>query len=157
MQRSYEVTIMNTVQSTQEKRTIRVKAFLEDFRGGACDADLKTKYNLTSAGLERFFSLQIERDIIDQEEWSAHQASQAAAAAQIEAESDEPTEFVCPSCTYTDAGPFDQCPRCGLSMKDFMEDLPPYQYPVTNGRRQFAQPAQGAATAGPGSVGSDES
>lgn len=157
MQRSYEVTIMNTVQSTQEKRTIRVKAFLEDFRGGACDADLKTKYNLTSAGLERFFSLLIERDIIDQEEWSAHQASQAAAAAQIEAESDEPTEFVCPSCTYTDAGPFDQCPRCGLSMKDFMEDLPPYQYPVTDGRRQFAQPAQGAATAGPGSVGSDES
>ncbi|MBM4325628.1 MAG: hypothetical protein FJ118_00570 [Deltaproteobacteria bacterium] len=148
--------MMNTVQSTQEKRTIRVRDFLEDFRGGASDADLMAKYNLTSAGLDRFYTLLIEREILEQEEWSARQASQAARA-QIEADSAEPTEFVCPSCAYTDSGPFDQCPRCGLSIKDFMEDLPPFQYAVTDGRRQHGESHHGAITAGRGLVGVDDS
>ena len=52
---------MNTVQNGQEKRSIRVKDFLDDFYAGMTDDELLTKYRLTPTGLERFYDMLQEK------------------------------------------------------------------------------------------------
>ncbi len=59
-----EVKTMNIVHSTQEKRTIKVKDFLEYFRAGCTDTQLMEKFHLTPAGLDRFYGLLLERQIL---------------------------------------------------------------------------------------------
>ena len=59
---------MDTAQSSQHKRSIKVKEFLEDFRSGASDDELMEKYQLSAAVLERFYGMLVERGILDSEE-----------------------------------------------------------------------------------------
>jgi hypothetical protein len=59
---------MDTAQSTQHRRSIKVKDFLEDFRSGASDDQLMEKYQLSATGLERFYGMLVERGILDSEE-----------------------------------------------------------------------------------------
>ena len=63
---------MNTVQTSQEKRTIKVKDFLDDFHGGMPDGELLKRYHLTPAGLEKFYSMLLDRHILGSQELLHH-------------------------------------------------------------------------------------
>ncbi len=60
---------MNMAQTTQEKRSIKVKDFLEDFHAGMGDEDLMQKYQLSPVGLEKFYSMLLERSILRSEDF----------------------------------------------------------------------------------------
>ena len=111
---------MNTVQSDPQKRSIKVKDFLVDFRDGLSSDDLMQKYHLTPAGLDRFYTLLVDRGVLDSVELEEHQGS-----ANIE-ESHEyagnsshgtsgSNTLICPSCYHAQATPFEFCPSCGRS------------------------------------------
>ena len=59
---------MDTAQGSHQKRSIKVKQFLGDFRSGASDEELMEKYRLGEAGLDRFFNMLVERSILAPEE-----------------------------------------------------------------------------------------
>lgn len=56
---------MDTAQSSHEKRSIKVKDFLQDFRSGMPDRDLMERYDLSATGLEKFYNMLLDRNIID--------------------------------------------------------------------------------------------
>lgn len=60
---------MDTAQSSHEKRSIKVKDFLQDFRCGMPDRDLMEKYELSTTGLEKFYNMLLDRNIIDYAEF----------------------------------------------------------------------------------------
>jgi hypothetical protein len=60
---------MDTAQSSHEKRSIKVKDFLEDFRCAMPDRDLMEKYDLSATGLEKFYNMLLDRNIIDYAEF----------------------------------------------------------------------------------------
>jgi|GEM_PF-1185354 len=60
---------MDTAQTSHEKRSIKVKDFLQDFRGGMPDRDLMEKYDLSATGLEKFYNMLLDRNIIDYTEF----------------------------------------------------------------------------------------
>ena len=65
---------MNTVHNDQERRSIKVKEFLQDFYGGMMDGDLLAKYRLTPTGLEKFYTMLQDKGILYPEEISARYA-----------------------------------------------------------------------------------
>ena len=118
---------MNTVQSDQQKRSIKVKDFLVDFRDGLSNDDLMQKYHLTPAGLERFYTLLVDRGVLDSNELEGHETSGngrsshefAGEASHAAAAGDN---LICPSCYHAQAIPFDVCPSCGRSIDDDTEN-----------------------------------
>lgn len=60
---------MDIAQTSHEKRSIKVKDFLHDFRGGMPDRDLMEKYDLSATGLEKFYNMLLDREIIDYTEF----------------------------------------------------------------------------------------
>lgn len=103
---------MNTAHTTQHKRTIKVKDFLADFREGMPGGDLMRKYNLTPAGLEKFYSMLLEREILSYKDFQArHKGRDDVDTA--EGSSDAGRRFICPSCLGVHASDVDVCPDCG--------------------------------------------
>jgi hypothetical protein len=111
---------MNTVQSDPQKRSIKVKDFLVDFRDGLSNDDLMQKYHLTPAGLDRFYTLLVDRGVLDSNELEEHQGngnneeSHGYADESSHGTSSGDT-LICPSCYHAQATPFEFCPRCGRS------------------------------------------
>jgi hypothetical protein len=111
---------MDTAQSSQHKRSIKVKEFLEDFRSGASDDELMEKYQLSAAGLERFYGMLVERGILDSEETQSRLWDETPAFAQAQQDEEKP-RFVCPSCLAVRDTIFEICPNCGISVREFAE------------------------------------
>jgi len=109
---------MNTSQANQEKRTIKVKDFLDDFRNGLPDTDILKKYHLTPVGLEKFFAMLLERGILAAYEIDERYRPQL--------ETEEPplelekSSFICPCCLSSHDTMFDICPNCGVSFQELM-------------------------------------
>ncbi len=105
---------MNTAHTTQHKRTIKVKDFLADFRGGMPGGELMRKYNLTPAGLEKFYSMLLEREILSYKDFQArHKGRDDVQTA--DTAPDAGRRFICPSCLGVHASDVDVCPDCGGS------------------------------------------
>ena len=116
----HEVTTMNTVQSGQEKRTIKVKEFLEDFYSGANDDDLMTKYRLTPTGLEKFYEMLQEKGVLHPDELTTRYARDISAEDDWDSSDAERSSFICPSCLASQDAMFDICPNCGVSFQDLI-------------------------------------
>lgn len=111
---------MNTVQSGQEKRTIKVKEFLEDFYAGANDDDLMTKYRLTPTGLEKFYEMLQEKGVLHPDELTTRYAREISAEDDWDTPDMERSSFICPSCLASQDAMFDICPNCGVSFQDLI-------------------------------------
>ncbi len=111
---------MNTNQCSPEKRTIKVKDFLEDFHAGISDGELLRRYHLTPAGLEKFYSMLLERHIIDTRELQAHARRDNLRRAEESRQEEEKARFICPSCLVAHDTMFDICPTCGVSFQELM-------------------------------------
>ena len=64
---------MDTAQSNQEKRTIKVRDFLADFHAGVTETELIEKYQLTPSGLEKFYTMLMDRKILEPGDFEARQ------------------------------------------------------------------------------------
>ncbi len=125
---------MNTAHGDEQNRTIRVRDFLADFRAGMPDGDLMEKYHLTPTGLDRFYTMLVDKDILDSRELIDHQSRrdpQEWASTQdqsSEADSGE-GDLICPACYHAQATPFDVCPSCGGKVEDLAQDGSRYETP----------------------------
>jgi hypothetical protein len=115
---------MNTVQSTQEKRTIKVKDFLEDFRSGTSDQDLQLKYHLTPLGLEKFYGMLMEREILTAEELQSNYRGQKTEDKDSDYGTSGSSSFICPQCLASHETMFDLCPNCGVSFQQMIGEEP---------------------------------
>lgn len=113
-----EVKTMNIVHSTQEKRTIKVKDFLEYFRAGCTDTQLMEKFHLTPAGLDRFYGLLLERQILRSADFEGRTESTMEKEPERVAQDYEKPRFYCPSCLASQETLFDVCPDCGFDLHD---------------------------------------
>jgi hypothetical protein len=119
---SREVNTMNMAQTTQEKRSIKVKDFLEDFRNGSHDLDLMEKYHLTQAGLEKFYTMLADRRILSAQELQEHEEREKAFLAAEEEFRIDDSSFICPNCLASHEILMDDCPDCGVSFRQLVED-----------------------------------
>jgi len=78
------------------------KEFVKDIRNGLSDEALKKKYNVSDEVLRKFFIKSVDSGIITQEE--------------IEKRSQF---YKCPSCEYSSADVFEECPQCGIVLAKF--------------------------------------
>lgn len=108
---------MNTVQSNQEKRSIKVKDFLDDFRSGALDAEMIKKYHLTPVGLEKFYNMLVDRGIVSRKELQEHYKMESLQEKDL---SSETSSFICPCCLASHEEMFDICPSCGVSFQELI-------------------------------------
>lgn len=139
---------MNTAQTVQEKRTIRVKDFLDDVRSGATDRQLLEKYYLSEVGLAKFFELLEERNILTAEEIHARKRHAQARDLKGKDVADEKSSYICPCCLASHDVMFDICPSCGISFHQLIsqgkasEAKPPTSRPdqVDAGRPEEAEP-----------------
>jgi hypothetical protein len=115
---------MNTVQNTQEKRTIKVRDFLEDFRSGMNDEGLQEKYHLTLVGLERFYSMLLDRGILSPQELQDTYRRPASSKSATEPAPDS-SSFICPRCLASHETMFDICPNCGVSFQELIDQEQP--------------------------------
>lgn len=106
---------MNTAPTVQEKRTIRVKDFLDDVRSGMNDRELLQKYELSEVGLEKFYAMLGERGILTAEELQARKTPEPVSQADATESSDERSSYICPCCLASHDTMFDICPACGVS------------------------------------------
>jgi hypothetical protein len=112
---------MNTVQGSYEKRSIKVKDFLEDFHSGADDAELMEKYRLTAAGMERFYTLLEERGILTPEDFAARIVDEHESDGADPLEENHQPSFICPACHSSQEAMVDSCPECGASAQETMK------------------------------------
>ena len=115
---------MNTAQTTQEKRTIKVRAFLDDFRSGMNDQDLQAKYHLTQLGLEKFYGMLMDRGILSAGELQQSCRGQKPAAAGTTAVVPPSSAFLCPQCMASLETMTDTCPKCGVSFQQLVSTTP---------------------------------
>jgi hypothetical protein len=106
---------MNTAQTIQEKRTIRVKDFLDDVRSGMNDRQLLQKYYLSELGLEKFYAMLEERGILTAEDIQLRKTSELASERDVTESCDERSSYICPCCLASHDTMFDICPSCGVS------------------------------------------
>jgi hypothetical protein len=111
---------MNTVQTSQEKRTIKVKDFLGDFYSGMSDGELLKRYHLTPAGLEKFYSMLLERGILASQELQDHHRRESLRETATPDEEEDRAGFICPACLVAQDTMFDICPECGVSFHELM-------------------------------------
>ncbi len=111
---------MNTVQTSQEKRTIKVKDFLDDFHGGMPDGELQKRYHLTPAGLEKFYSMLLDRHILGSQELLHHYKRENQRQTEARKDEEEKARFICPACLAAQDTMFDICPSCGVSFQELM-------------------------------------
>lgn len=121
---------MNMAQTTQEKRSIKVKDFLDDFRSGSYDADLMEKYHLTQAGLEKFYTMLSERHILSASELQQHHELEEARRESDEKIRIDDSSFICPNCLASHETLMDLCPDCGVSFQQLVQGEP--QLPMTH-------------------------
>ena len=121
---------MNAEQTSQEKRSIKVKDFLDDFRAGANDEELIAKYHLTPSGLQKFLAMLTERGIVGPEEIEDRYAAAAEAVEQVQAPKNEEARFICPSCLSVHQDMFDVCPNCGVSFHQLISGGMPAAEPA---------------------------
>ncbi len=115
--------------TSQEKRTIKVKDFLDDFRSGLPETEILKKFNLTLAGLEKFFTMLLERNIVDEAELQEYyQREQTAGEKAAQPESDQST-YMCPCCLAAQDTMFDICPSCGVSFQELVSGEKPAAEP----------------------------
>jgi len=110
---------MNSVHNSQERRSIRVKDFLDDFYSGMADEELQSKYALTPTALEKFFGMLVERGILDIEEIRFRYAEEEIPEEPQGSEA-ETSAFICPACLTSHKTMFDICPKCGVSFQDLI-------------------------------------
>ncbi len=113
---------MNIAQSNQEKRSIRVKEFLEDFRSGLTDDELMEKYRLTAVGLEKFYQMLMERDILDPTDFERYRGEDDIYEDLADSDAARSARVLCPSCLVTHEDIFERCPNCGANMREFLAD-----------------------------------
>lgn len=111
---------MNTVPSSQERRSIKVKDFLNDFQSGLSDMDLLRKYNLTPVGLDKFYGMLVERGILDSGEIQVRNQQEAPPEDETHPIELEESSFICPSCLASHETMFDICQNCGASFQDLI-------------------------------------
>lgn len=112
--------MMNPAASPQEKRTIRVKDFLDDFHAGMEDAKLLLKYHLTPVGLEKFYTMLVERGILATSEVQARYSPRTKIQDRTAQTDSEKPSFICPACLAAHDTMFDICPCCGVSFQELM-------------------------------------
>ncbi|HTY23853.1 MAG TPA: hypothetical protein VMC85_12020 [Desulfomonilaceae bacterium] len=123
---------MNIAQASHEKRTIRVKEFLDDFRSGMHDRELLNKYQLTEMGLEKFYEMLEERGILHAEEIRDHSWNQRESSRASLDMADERSSYICPCCLASHETMFDICPSCGVSFHAL----------ISQGTAGFTQPSE---------------
>ncbi|MGO9571576.1 MAG: hypothetical protein ACLP5H_28970 [Desulfomonilaceae bacterium] len=111
---------MNTIQTSQEKRTIKVKDFLDDFHTVMSDGELLKRYHLTPAGLEKFYSMLLDRGILSSQELQHHYRRENLHQPEAPKDEEEKAGFICPACLAAQDTMFDICPRCGVSFQELM-------------------------------------
>lgn len=111
---------MNTIQASHEKRTIRVKDFLEDFNAGMSDGEILKRYHLTPAGLEKFYNMLLDRGILGSQELQDHYRRENHRPAEPPDYEEEKAGFICPACLVAQDTMFDICPKCGVSFHELM-------------------------------------
>lgn len=112
---------MDAAQTSQEKRTIKVKDFLEDFRSGQSDGELAEKYHLTPAGLEKFYTMLLERKILESTELEVRGNQPDEDSPEQATEGLEAPSFVCPACLSPQDTAMVACPVCGYSAEEFAD------------------------------------
>jgi hypothetical protein len=113
---------MNTVQNTQEKRTIKVKDFLDDFRSGVGDRELQEKYHLTQLGLEKFYGMLMDRGILSPQELQENYRGKESDEKEPEEVVTSESSFICPQCLASHQTMFDICPSCGVSFQEMISE-----------------------------------
>jgi hypothetical protein len=113
---------MDAAQTSQVKRTIKVKDFLEDFHSGRSDGELAEKYHLTPAGLEKFYTMLLERNILDSAELEVREEQPDEDLPEEAAEGSEEPSFLCPSCLGSRDTVTESCPICGYSAEEFADE-----------------------------------
>ncbi len=109
---------MNNTQTNH--RTIKVKEFLDDFRSGMFDDEILKAYNLTPLGLEKFYSMLVDRNILTEDELKEHYERELIREKEIAAQDAEKVGFICPCCLESQDKMFDICPNCGVSFQEFV-------------------------------------
>ncbi|MEJ2715878.1 MAG: hypothetical protein P8182_01875 [Deltaproteobacteria bacterium] len=112
---------MDAAQTSQVKRTIKVKDFLEDFRSGRSDEELADKYHLSSAGLEKFYSMLLERKILDAGELEVRGEQPDADLPEESIEESEEFGSLCPACLSPRETAAEPCSVCGYAAEEFVE------------------------------------
>ncbi len=111
---------MNTAAGTQDRRTIKVKDFLDDYRCAVGDLELIQKYHLSVRGLDRFVQLLVDRRILTSDEVALRNEKIAFAQSNPTNPETEQSAFMCPSCLITWPGMCDVCPNCGVVVQEYM-------------------------------------
>jgi hypothetical protein len=119
---SHEVNSMNMAQNTQEKRTIKVKEFLEDFRSGMSDQELQERYHLTQLGLEKFYGMLMDRGILSAQELQDNYRGKESDEKDPEEVVTSESSFICPQCLASHKTMFDICPSCGVSFQEMINE-----------------------------------
>jgi hypothetical protein len=119
--------MMNAEQTSQEKRSIKVKDFLDDFRTGASDEKLIAKYHLTPSGLQKFLDLLTERGILGAKDIDKRLSPEPKAKEPVHLPNSEEARFICPSCLSVHQDMFDVCPTCGISFHQLISGGMPAQ------------------------------
>lgn len=113
---------MNMAQNTQEKRTIKVKEFLDDFRSGMADQELQEKYHLSQLGLEKFYGMLMDRGILSPQELQDNYRGQESFEKDAEEVVTSESSFICPQCLASHKTMFDICPSCGVSFQAMINE-----------------------------------
>jgi hypothetical protein len=116
------VNSMNMAQNTQEKRTIKVKEFLEDFRSGMSDQELQERYHLTQLGLEKFYGMLMDRGILSPQELQDNYRGKESDEKDPEEVITSESSFICPQCLASHKTMFDICPSCGVSFQEMINE-----------------------------------
>ena len=113
---------MNMAPNTQEKRTIKVKEFLDDFRSGMGDQDLQEKYQLSQLGLEKFYGMLMDRGILSPQELQDNYRGQESEEKDADEVVTSESSFICPQCLASHKTMFDICPSCGVSFQEMINE-----------------------------------
>ena len=84
------------------------------------DGELLKRYHLTPAGLEKFYSMLLDRHILGSQELQHHYKLENQRQTEAPKDEEEKAGFICPACLAAQDTMFDICPRCGVSFQELM-------------------------------------